>query len=101
MTAQPPDLPTFLLDTGQYSESHWLAMSAHHDSSEAPPATKKAKMDNGPESGSYIPTEEENGPQFSVVFSMKEEKGALVKALELCKVLSGMLLSLVRFLQID
>ena len=64
----------------------------HHDSTEQPPATKKARMDDGPGeangASSYIPTEKEDGPQFSVVFSMKEEKGALVRALELCKVSS-------------
>ena len=64
----------------------------HHDSTEQPPATKKARMDDGPGeangagASSYIPTEKEDGPQFSVVLSMKEEKGALVRALELCKV---------------
>ena len=64
-------------------------MAAHHKASSNPPATKKGKIEdkralNG--SSSYIPTERESSPQFSVVFSMKEEKGALVKALELCKV---------------
>ena len=59
---------------------------------DGPPAAKKSKMDdaeasNGPTSSyAYIPTEKSDSPQFSVVFSMKEEKGALVKALELCKV---------------
>ena len=62
-------------------------MSAHHDATNGPPATKRSKMDDGAvANGSYIPTEKEDGLQFSVVFSMKEEKGALVKALELCKV---------------
>ena len=64
-------------------------MAAHHDSTSEPPAAKKGKMEdeaapNG--SSSYIPTEKDASPQFSVVFSMKEEKGALVRALELCKV---------------
>ena len=54
-----------------------------------PPVSKKGKMEDGKAvngSSSYIPTEKDDGPQFSVVFSMKEEKGALVRALELCKV---------------
>ena len=64
-------------------------MAAHHEASSDPPAAKKGKIEderayNG--SSSYIPTEGETSPQFSVVFSMKNEKGALVKALELCKV---------------
>jgi phenylalanine-4-hydroxylase len=66
-------------------------MAAHHDTSSGPPATKKCKTDDGAASNngsSYIPTERDSGLQFSVVFSMKEEKGALVKALELCKNLS-------------
>ena len=37
---------------------------------------------------SYIPTEREDEQHFSVMFSMKEEKAALVRALELCKVSS-------------
>ena len=64
-------------------------MAAHHDTSGRPPASKKSKTDDGAASNngsSYIPTERDSGLQFSVVFSMKEEKGALVKALELCKV---------------
>ena len=60
-------------------------MAAHYDCTDAPPVRKRAEMDEGTD-GSYIPGEEDNGLRFTVVFSMKEEKGALVKALELCKV---------------
>ena len=47
-------------------------------------------MEDGGETNdsSYIPTEKEKEPHFSVMFSMKEEKAALVRALELCKVSS-------------
>ena len=64
-----------------------VRMAARCDSTDAPPVRKRAKMDEGTDS-SYIPTEDDNGLRFTVIFSMKEEKGALVKALELCKVLS-------------
>ena len=65
-------------------------MATHHETSGEPPAAKKGKVDDGAAPNgvsSYIPTEKDSAsPQFSAVFSMKEEKGALVKALELCKV---------------
>ena len=66
--------------------SRAVLMSAQQ---EGPPSAKKSRMDDGGDANgasSYIPTEKDGGPQFSVVFSMKEEKGALVRALELCKV---------------
>ena len=67
-------------------EQNQVRMVAHYDCTNAPPVRKRAKMDEGTD-GSYIPAEEDKGLRFTVVFSMKEEKGALVKALELCKVL--------------
>lgn len=39
------------------------------------PAAKKPKLD------SYIPTEEDGSQSTSVIFSLKDEKGALAKAL--------------------
>lgn len=65
-------------------------MSSHHSTTDGPPAAKRSKMEDRGEANdsSYIPTEKDNEPQFSVMFSMKEEKGALVQALELCKVSS-------------
>lgn len=42
-----------------------------------PPSPKKPKMDM---QDSYIPTED--GDSTSVIFSLKEEKGALVRALK-------------------
>ena len=45
------------------------------------PSAKRAKMDNG---DAYIPTQEhtDGEPTFSVIFSLKEEKGALARALK-------------------
>ena len=43
--------------------------------SDSEPAAKKPKLD------SYIPTEEDGSNSTSVIFSLKDEKGALAKAL--------------------
>ena len=71
-------------------------MSAHYDASseiEHAPGPKRAKVDDG--NGGYVSAEterEEASSQqqqlqhFSLVFSMPNEKGALVGALQLCKV---------------
>ena len=64
-------------------------MSAHYDGTENSPNPKKAKLDNG--NGDYASTETNDvaansPPHFSVVFSMTDEKGALVGVLQLCKV---------------
>ncbi len=43
------------------------------------PSTKKARLDNG---DSYIPTEDGGGHGSSILFSLKEEKGALARSLK-------------------
>ena len=43
--------------------------------SDSKPAEKESKLD------SYIPTEEDGSNSTSVIFSLKDEKGALAKAL--------------------
>ena len=49
---------------------------------DGPPAEKKPKLD------SYIPTQEDGGTNVSIIFSLKEEKGALARALKPFEVLS-------------
>ena len=46
-----------------------------------PAAAKEPKLD------SYIPTEEDGSHSTSVIFSLKDEKGALVKALRAFEVI--------------
>ena len=48
--------------------------------SDSEPAAKKPKLD------SYIPTEEDGSNSTSVIFSLKDEKGALAKALHVFEV---------------
>lgn len=45
-----------------------------------PPRTKRAREMEGDNIGAYIP--DNGGPHASIVFSLKEEKGALVRALK-------------------
>lgn len=88
------DLPLAYITTKNTTQSStkYLAMASHHSSMDGPPSAKGSKMEDG--SGgktndlSYTPTQKENEPQFSVVFSMTEVKGGLLQALELCKVSS-------------
>ena len=54
-----------------------IIIIVYHVSTDAPPVRKIAEMDKR--------TEEDSKLRFTVVFSMKEGKGALVKALELCQ----------------
>ena len=63
-------------------------MATHHDTSGEPLAAAKMVVGETPGgSSTYVPMATgKNSPQFSVVFSMKEEKCALLKVLELCKV---------------
>ena len=51
------------------------------DQGGAPP-TKKARV----EDGGYIPCQKGDGPNTSIVFSLKERKGALFSALKPFKV---------------
>ncbi len=60
----------------QLSKSERLKMDAAPP--ELPPQ-KMAKLDNG---DSYIPTGVDGGPDTSLLFSLREEKGALIKALK-------------------
>ena len=91
MTSCASGPPTLITECPTPRLYQYIPVSMHSEATtDGPPAAKKSKMEdaeasNGPTS-SYIPTETSDSPQFSVVFSMKEEKGALVKALELCKV---------------
>ena len=48
--------------------------------------SKKGKLENG---DSYIPTGVGGGPNTSLLFSLKDEKGALVKALKPFEVRKG------------
>lgn len=47
------------------------------------PSPKRPKMSNGEaeEESSYIPTAEDGGGKLSIMFSLKQEAGALQKAL--------------------
>ena len=45
-----------------------------------PPRTKRAREMEGDNIGAYIP--DNGGPHVSIMFSLKEEKGALVRALK-------------------
>lgn len=74
------------------SSTKCLAMATHYSSMDGPPSAKRSKMEDGSggkrNDSSYTPTQKENEPQFSVVFSITEVKGGLLRALELCKVSS-------------
>lgn len=61
------------------SEIRFLCCSENMDTDV--PSPKRAKMDNG---DAYIPTKEHSDgePTFSVIFSLREEKGALARALK-------------------
>ena len=48
--------------------------------SDSKPAEKESKLD------SYIPTDEDGSNSTSVIFSLKDEKGALAKALHVFEV---------------
>ena len=65
--SQAPNLP--LADKNKSQQDVDMAAS------DSEPAAKKPKLD------SYIPTEEDGSNSTSVIFSLKDEKGALAKAL--------------------